>query len=162
MQSFFLEDTKIVQVRKVMLGGWFGTNRRQLVQHIVKEIHSTFYSMEHMYWHITHTAVADPDLTLVWEWNSYIGRTVYYFLTGCFFFFFFFFMKRALHFATKLNYSVKRGSVGNILLLPRAKMLFVAMILFLWWWAKNVLFSVTITSFCIDNSIAARCTFTIS
>ena len=49
MQSFFLEDTKIVQVRKVMLGGWFGTNRRQLVQHIVKEIHSTFYSMEHMY-----------------------------------------------------------------------------------------------------------------
>ena len=141
MQSFFLEDTKIVQVRKVMLGGWFGTNRRQLVQHIVKEIHSTFYSMEHMYWHITHTAVADPDLTLIWEWNSYIGRTVYYFLTGCFFFFFF--MKRALHFATKLNYSVKRGSVGNILLLPCAKMLFVAINdFFVWRVAKNVLFKV--------------------
>ena len=157
MQSFFLEDTKIVQVRKAVLAGWSGNNRRRLVQHIVKEIHSTFYSMEHMYWHITHTAVADPDLTLVWEWNSYIGRTVYYFLTG-----FFFFMKRALHFVTKLNYSVKRESVGNILLLPRAKMLFVAMIFFLWWLAKNVLFSVTITSFCILNSIAARCTFTIS
>ena len=156
MQSFFLEDTKIVQVRKVMLGGWFGTNRRQLVQHIVKEIHSTFYSMEHMYWHITHTAVADPDLTLIWEWNSYIGRTVYYFLTGCFFFL----MKRELHFATKPNYSVKRGSVGNILLLPRSKMLFVAMIFFSA--CKNVLFSVTITSFCIHKSIAARCTFTIS
>ena len=49
MQSSFLEDTKIVQVRKVVLAGSFGTNRRQLVQHIVKEIHSTFYSMEHMY-----------------------------------------------------------------------------------------------------------------
>ena len=70
-------------------------------------------------------------------------------------------MKRALHFVTKLNYSVKRESVGNILLLPRAKMLFVAMIFFLWRVAKNVLFSVTITSFCIHNSIAARCTFTI-
>ena len=156
MQIFFLEDTKIVQVRKVVLAGSFGTNRRQLVQHIVKEIHSTFYSMEHMYWHITHTAVADPDLTLVWEWNSYIGRTVYYFLTG------FFFLERALHFATKLNYRVKRGSVGNMLLLPRAKMLFVAMIFFLWRVAKNVLFSVTITSFCIHSSITARCTFTIS
>ena len=29
--------------------------------------------------------------------------------------------------ATKLNYSVERGSVGNIRLLPRAKMLFVPM-----------------------------------
>ena len=46
---FFLEDTKIVKVRKTVLAGWSGTNRRQLVQHIVKEIHSTFYSMEHMY-----------------------------------------------------------------------------------------------------------------
>ena len=62
-------------------------------------------------------------------------------------------MKRALHFVTKLNYSVKRESVGNILLLPRAKMLFVAMIFFLWRVAKNVLFSVTITSFCIHNSL---------
>ena len=70
-------------------------------------------------------------------------------------------MKRALHFATKLNYSIKRGSVGNILLLPRAKMLFVAMIFFLWGLGKNVLFSVTITSFRIHNSIAARCMFTI-
>ena len=84
--EFFLEDTKIVQVRKAVPVGWSGTNRRQLVQHIVKEIHSTFYSMEHMYWHITHTGVADPDLTLVWERNSYIGRTVYYFLTGFFFY----------------------------------------------------------------------------
>ena len=32
--------------------------------------------------------------------------------------------------ATKLNYSVKRGSVGYIRLLPRAKMLFVPMIFF--------------------------------
>ena len=47
--DFFLEDSKIVQVRKAVLVGWSGTNRRQLVQHIVKEIHSTFYSMEHMY-----------------------------------------------------------------------------------------------------------------
>ena len=39
-------------------------------------------------------------------------------------------MKRALHFVTKLNYSVKRESVGNILLLPRAKMLSAAMIFF--------------------------------
>ena len=38
-----------------------------------------------------------------------------------------FLMKRALHFATKLNYSIKRGSVGNTRLLPRAKMLFVPM-----------------------------------
>ena len=35
--------------------------------------------------------------------------------------------------ATKLNYSVERGSVGNIRLLPRAKMLFVPMIFFLRW-----------------------------
>ena len=47
--EFFLEDTKIVQVRKAVPVGWSGTNRRQLVQHIMKEIHSTFYSMEHMY-----------------------------------------------------------------------------------------------------------------
>ena len=40
------------------------------------------------------------DLTLVWDWNSCIVRIVYHFLTG----WFFFFMKRALHFATKLNY----------------------------------------------------------
>ena len=49
MQSFFLEDTKIVQVRKAVLAGWSSTNRRQLVQHIVEEMHSTFYSMDHMY-----------------------------------------------------------------------------------------------------------------
>ena len=41
-------------------------------------------------------------------------------------------MKCALHFATKLNYSVERGSVGNIRLSPRAKMLFVPMVFFLW------------------------------
>ena len=38
------------------------------------------------------------DLTLVWDWNSYIERIVYHFLTG-----WFFLIKRALHFATKLN-----------------------------------------------------------
>ena len=65
------------------------------------------------------------DLTLVWDWNSHIGRTVYHVLTG-----WIFLMKRALHFATKLNYSVERGSVGNIRLSPRAKMLFVPMIFF--------------------------------
>ena len=42
-------------------------------------------------------------------------------------------MKRALHFATKLNYTVKRGSVSNIRLLPRAKMLFVPMMFFFLW-----------------------------
>ena len=42
-------------------------------------------------------AVADSShLTLVWDWNSYI---VYCCLTG----WIFFLMKRALHFATKLN-----------------------------------------------------------
>ena len=42
-------------------------------------------------------AVADSShLTLVWDWNSYI---VYRCLTG----WIFFLMKRALHFATKLN-----------------------------------------------------------
>ena len=69
-------------------------------------------------------------------------------------------MKRALHFATKLNYSVKRGSVGDILLLSRAKMLFVAMIFSLMV-SKKCSFSVTITSFCVHYSIAARCKFTI-
>ena len=39
-----------------------------------------------------------PDMTLVWDWNSYIDRIVYHFLTG-----WFFLMKLALHFATKLN-----------------------------------------------------------
>ena len=39
-------------------------------------------------------------------------------------------MERALLLVTKLNYSVKRGHVGNMLLLPGAKMLFVAMIFF--------------------------------
>ena len=39
-----------------------------------------------------------PDTTLVWDWNSYIDRIVYHFLTG-----WFFLMKLALHFATKLN-----------------------------------------------------------
>ena len=38
------------------------------------------------------------DLTLVCDWNSYIDRIVYYFLTG-----WFFLKKRTLHFATKLN-----------------------------------------------------------
>ena len=38
------------------------------------------------------------DLTLVWGWNSYIGRIVYHFLTG-----WFFLIKSALHFATKQN-----------------------------------------------------------
>ena len=38
------------------------------------------------------------DLTLVWDWNSYIDRIVYHFLTS-----WFFLMKRALHFATELN-----------------------------------------------------------
>ena len=42
----------------------------------------------------------DPlsDLMLVWNWNSYIDRIIYHFLTG-----WFFLMKRRLHFATKLN-----------------------------------------------------------
>ena len=40
------------------------------------------------------------DLTLVWDWNSYIGRIVYHFLIG-----WFFLMKQELHFATKLNSS---------------------------------------------------------
>ena len=39
-----------------------------------------------------------PDMTLVWDWNSYIDRIVYHFLTG-----WFFLMKLALHFTTKLN-----------------------------------------------------------
>ena len=64
-----------------------------------------------------------------------------------------FFLERALHFVTKLKYSVKRESVGNTLLLPRAKMLFVAMIFVLCRVAKNVLFRVTIISFCIHNSL---------
>ena len=52
-------------------------------------------------------------------------------------------MKRALHFATKLNYSVKSRLVGNILLLPCAKMLFVGINdFFVWQVAKNVLFKV--------------------
>ena len=38
------------------------------------------------------------DLTLVWDWNCYYGRIIYHFLTG-----WFLFMKRALHFAIKLN-----------------------------------------------------------
>ena len=38
------------------------------------------------------------DLTLVCDWNSYIDRIVYYFLTG-----WLFLKKRTLHFATKLN-----------------------------------------------------------
>ena len=38
------------------------------------------------------------DLTLVWDWNSYINRIVYHFLTS-----WFFLMKRALYFATELN-----------------------------------------------------------
>ena len=42
----------------------------------------------------------DPlsDLMLVWNWNSYIDRIIYHFLTG-----WFFLMKHRLHFATKLN-----------------------------------------------------------
>ena len=39
------------------------------------------------------------DLTLVWDWNSYIDRIVYRFLIG----WFFFLMKQELHFATNLN-----------------------------------------------------------
>ena len=39
-----------------------------------------------------------PYLALVWDWNSSIDRIVYHFWTG-----WFFLMKRALHFATKLN-----------------------------------------------------------
>ena len=39
-----------------------------------------------------------PYLALVWDWNSCIDRIVYHFWTG-----WFFLMKRALHFATKLN-----------------------------------------------------------
>ena len=35
--------------RKAVPVGWSGTTRRQLVKHIVKEIHSTFCSTEHMY-----------------------------------------------------------------------------------------------------------------
>ena len=54
-------------------------------------------------------------------------------LTSALFNWLIFSMKRALHFATKLNYTVKRGSVSNIRLLPRAKMLFVPTIFFLWW-----------------------------
>ena len=38
------------------------------------------------------------DLTIFWDWNSYIDRIVYHFLTG-----WFFLMKQELHFATKLN-----------------------------------------------------------
>ena len=38
------------------------------------------------------------NLTLVWDWNSYIDRIVYHLLTG-----WFFLMKRASHFATNLN-----------------------------------------------------------
>ena len=51
-------------------------------------------------------------------------------LTSALFNWLIFSMKRALHFATKLNYTVKRGSVSNIRLLPRAKMLFVPTIFF--------------------------------
>ena len=40
------------------------------------------------------------DLTLVWDWNSYIERIVYHFLTD-----WLFLMKQELHFATKLNSS---------------------------------------------------------
>ena len=39
-----------------------------------------------------------PYLALVWDWNSCIDRIVYHSWTG-----WFFLMKRALHFATKLN-----------------------------------------------------------
>ena len=38
------------------------------------------------------------DPTLDWDWNSYINRIIYHFLTS-----WFFLMKRALHFPTKLN-----------------------------------------------------------
>ena len=48
--------------------------------------------------HPPHPAPHLSDLTLDWDWNSYINRIIYHFLTS-----WFFLMKRALHFPTKLN-----------------------------------------------------------
>ena len=48
------------------------------------------------HYHFPQVRTPLSDLTLVWDWNSYIDRIEYHFLTG-----WFFLMKCALHFATK-------------------------------------------------------------
>ena len=48
------------------------------------------------HYHFPQVRTPISDLTLVWDWNSYIDRIEYHFLTG-----WFFLMKCALHFATK-------------------------------------------------------------
>ena len=48
------------------------------------------------HYHFPQVRTPLSHLTLVWDWNSYIDRIEYHFLTG-----WFFLMKCALHFATK-------------------------------------------------------------
>ena len=69
----------------------------RLVSNVCKEAPiSVFWTSTQ--WRIQGEGAPPQDLTLVWDWNSYIDRIVYHFLTG-----WFFLMRCALHFATKLN-----------------------------------------------------------